>query len=152
MSDFLNDYYLQQLGIKRWTLRNVNTKNLEKSSVILGVFSDTHFGDANNLFKNILGGMQISETDLIVSNDLTALQKTSPKIIIALGESAANTLLNTKLLLNELRLNQYHYNNIPVFVSAHPMTLLLHPKQKKEAYQDWLFVKKYITKVGLSPN
>ena len=136
MNSALTNYYLQQLGIKRWELRN---------SIKFAVFTDSEFGRAQNLFKNILVGMQIVEKDLAIFTDLLALKKSSPKIIIALGESSANQLLNTQLSLQELRTQACNYNGIPVLVSEHPMALLLNPKQKKEAYQDWL-------KVGLSLN
>ena len=61
-----------------------------------------------------------------------------PKLILALGNSAAQQLLNSKSTMNRLR-GQFHYVdtiNAPILVSYHPTYLLASPNEKRKAWKD----------------
>ncbi len=59
-----------------------------------------------------------------------------PKIILAVGRIAAQTLLGTKQPLSELRGTVHHVNDIPVIVVYHPAYLLRSLLEKRKAWQD----------------
>lgn len=63
-----------------------------------------------------------------------------PKMILALGTFAAQTLLNTKETLGRLRGNIYDYSNsgriIKVMVTYHPAALLRNPNWKRPTWED----------------
>ena len=66
-----------------------------------------------------------------------------PKVILALGRFAAQTLLHTcvpevaNIPLGKLRGKIYRYQGIPVVVSYHPNYLLRTPQDKARAWADW---------------
>jgi len=66
-----------------------------------------------------------------------------PKLLVAVGRIAAHYLLNTKQALSQLRGHIYHYGHkkIPLIITYHPAYLLRNPRDKAQAWQDWLFVK-----------
>ncbi len=59
-----------------------------------------------------------------------------PKVIFALGRTAASALLMTDSTLASLRGRLHHYRDIPVVVSYHPAYLLRSPAAKAKAWQD----------------
>ncbi len=59
-----------------------------------------------------------------------------PKIILAIGRIAAQTLLNTDAPLARLRGKAHRVNNIPVVVVYHPAYLLRSLPEKRKAWQD----------------
>lgn len=59
-----------------------------------------------------------------------------PKIILAIGRIAAQTLLETKKPLAELRGERHFVNDIPVVVVYHPAYLLRSLLEKQKAWQD----------------
>jgi len=61
-----------------------------------------------------------------------------PKLIIALGRIAAQTLLGTTTALGKLRGQQYQFKEtgIPLLVTYHPAYLLRKPRDKRKAYED----------------
>lgn len=59
-----------------------------------------------------------------------------PKIILAIGRIAAQTLLNTDAPLARLRGKAHRLNNIPVVVVYHPAYLLRSLSEKRKAWQD----------------
>jgi DNA polymerase len=60
----------------------------------------------------------------------------SPKVIMALGGTAAETLLNTKRGLGDLRNQVHRYAGIPLIVTYHPAALLRNPNWKKPTWDD----------------
>lgn len=60
----------------------------------------------------------------------------SPRVICALGRTAANALLNTDLPLGALRGKRHRLGSIPVIVTYHPAHLLRHPEAKRDAWAD----------------
>ncbi|MBI1938498.1 MAG: uracil-DNA glycosylase [Ignavibacteriales bacterium] len=59
-----------------------------------------------------------------------------PKIILCLGRVAANSLLNKKLSLTDLRNNIYEFNGIKVMATYHPAALLRNPHWKRGCWED----------------
>lgn len=64
-----------------------------------------------------------------------------PKIIIAMGKVAAQTLLRTNLKITELRGEFTEYNKIPLMPTFHPKTLIVGPQFKGDAWADLKLVK-----------
>jgi uracil-DNA glycosylase family 4 len=59
-----------------------------------------------------------------------------PKIILALGKVAANTLLGNSHTMNALRGKLHRWRNIDVIVTYHPAALLRNPSWKKLCWED----------------
>jgi len=59
-----------------------------------------------------------------------------PKVIIALGRVAAQSLLESKVKVSELRQAHYDYLGIPLFVTYHPAYLLRKLSEKPQVWQD----------------
>ena len=59
-----------------------------------------------------------------------------PKIILAVGRIAAQTLLNTDMPLAGLRGKVHNLNNTPLVVVYHPAYLLRSLSEKRKAWQD----------------
>lgn len=61
-----------------------------------------------------------------------------PKLILALGNAAAQQLLKSKSTMSRLRGQLHYVDNIdaPVIVSYHPTYLLAAPNEKRKAWQD----------------
>ena len=61
-----------------------------------------------------------------------------PKLIVALGRFAVQTLLKSTEPLGKLRGRVYRYDDkIPIIVGYHPSYLLRAPTEKAKAWQDW---------------
>lgn len=59
-----------------------------------------------------------------------------PKMILALGRFAVNSLLGSDEAIGKLRGRVHRYEGIPVIVSYHPAYLLRSPSEKARAWQD----------------
>jgi DNA polymerase len=59
-----------------------------------------------------------------------------PKIILALGLTAVENLLNTKEPMARLRGRVLQYEGVPVMVTYHPAALLRNPAWKRPAWED----------------
>ncbi len=59
-----------------------------------------------------------------------------PKIIVALGKTAANALLGREATLGSLRGTVHAYNGIPLIITYHPAYLLRTPQDKAKAWED----------------
>jgi len=88
---------------------------------------------------------EIAACRLHLERQLSLLQ---PKLIVALGTFAAQTLLATGEPIGKLRGKVHHYKSIPLITTFHPAALLYHPQNKKLAWQDMLLVAKQL---GLKP-
>lgn len=62
-----------------------------------------------------------------------------PKLIVALGKTAATALLGRDATLGSLRGTLHDYNGIPLIVTYHPAYLLRSPGEKAKAWQDLCF-------------
>ncbi|MDP1592676.1 MAG: uracil-DNA glycosylase [Gallionella sp.] len=59
-----------------------------------------------------------------------------PKLIVALGKTAASALLDTDATIATLRGSVHDYNGTPLIVTYHPAYLLRSPMEKAKAWQD----------------
>lgn len=64
-----------------------------------------------------------------------------PKIIVALGRYAAQSLLKTNASVSSLRLRMHEYKGIPVIVTYHPAYLLRYLRDKEKAWADLCFAR-----------
>ena len=65
-----------------------------------------------------------------------------PSIIVALGKSAATTLLNVDASIASLRGRVHRYQGVPLVVTYHPAYLLRNLPDKAKAWQDLVFARK----------
>ena len=68
----------------------------------------------------------------------------APKVIVALGKSAAMRLLGTEASLASLRGRVHRYKDIPVVVTYHPSYLLRTLPEKAKAWEDLLFARRVL--------
>jgi len=59
-----------------------------------------------------------------------------PKVILAMGGTAAEALLHTKASLGSLRNKVHQYRGIPLIVTYHPAALLRNPNWKRPTWDD----------------
>ena len=69
----------------------------------------------------------------------TQIRWLSPKIIIALGATGAQTLLKTDTKIGALRGKLHYYGSIPLIATYHPAYLLRSPMEKAKVWQDMVF-------------
>jgi DNA polymerase len=69
---------------------------------------------------------------------IAQIENIRPKIICALGATAANTLLNNSLSMGAMRGQTYDYHGTPLLVTYHPAALLRNPNWKQPAWDDML--------------
>jgi DNA polymerase len=69
-----------------------------------------------------------------------------PKLILAMGRFAVQTLLNTDATIGSLRGSVHRYHGVPLIVTYHPAYLLRNLADKSKAWADLLFAKKTIEK------
>ena len=74
-----------------------------------------------------------------------------PKLILAMGRFAAQTLLNTDATIASLRGRVHSYAGVPLVVTYHPAYLLRTLPDKAKAWADLVFAKKLIENRGQSP-
>ena len=72
-----------------------------------------------------------------------------PGIIVALGASAARTLLNTRTGIGLLRGEFHRYMDTPVLVTYHPAALLRSPALKRPVWEDMKRLKSFMDEAGL---
>ena len=59
-----------------------------------------------------------------------------PKVVVALGKTAAANLLQTKQAIGELRGKMHSYQGTKLLVTFHPAYLLRNPPAKKDCWED----------------
>ena len=64
------------------------------------------------------------------------VQLVQPKIILALGRFAVQSLLRSSEPVGRLRGRVHHYQGVPLIVSYHPAYLLRNPEDKAKAWDD----------------
>jgi uracil-DNA glycosylase len=75
----------------------------------------------------------------------------SPRIIVALGRPAANTLLGTDAPISALRGRFHDRNGIQVMPTFHPAYLLREPDRKRDAWADLKLVMGELARLGIEP-
>ena len=64
------------------------------------------------------------------------IELVKPKVILAMGGTAAQSLLNTKQSLGSLRNLVHRFRGIPLIVTYHPAALLRNPNWKRPTWDD----------------
>lgn len=116
-------------------------------------------GAAGQLLTKILAAINLSREDVFICNVLKhrppqnrnpepreveacspylvrQLEIIRPKVIVAFGTFAAQTLLETKLSISKLRGQVHRYYGIPLVVTYHPAALLRNPAWKRPTWED----------------
>jgi DNA polymerase len=116
-------------------------------------------GAAGNLLNGILEAIGLRREDVYITNvvkcrppqnrkplpdEIAAcipylyrqIELIKPKVILALGSTAAEGLLGVKKSLGELRGKVHHFGKIPLVVTYHPAALLRNPNWKKPTWDD----------------
>ena len=65
-----------------------------------------------------------------------------PKLIVALGKPAAETLLNAEVKVGAARGRLFDYRGIPLIVTYHPAYLLRNLPDKAKAWEDLCFARR----------
>src|SRR5262249_60154598 len=71
-----------------------------------------------------------------------------PGIVVALGKSAATTLLNVDATIASLRGRVHRYRGVPLIVTYHPAYLLRNLPDKSKAWEDLLFARRTLRGTG----
>lgn len=79
---------------------------------------------------------QPDEVDACGPYLIRQLELIRPKVIVAFGTFAAQTLLNTKSPLGQLRGLVHRYHGTPLVVTYHPAALLRNPAWKRPTWED----------------
>ncbi len=117
------------------------------------------YGQAGQLLTKILQAVNLSREEVFILNVLKhrppgnrnplpdevsacrpylvrQVHLVAPKVILALGTFAAQSLLETKLSIGKLRGSVHRYHGIPVIVTYHPAALLRNPAWKRPTWED----------------
>jgi uracil-DNA glycosylase family 4 len=71
-----------------------------------------------------------------------------PRIIVALGKSAATTLLDVDATIGSLRGRVHRYGGVPLIVTYHPAYLLRNLPDKAKAWEDLLLARRTLEAAG----
>ncbi len=116
-------------------------------------------GQAGQLLTKIIEAINLTRDDVFIANvlkhrppgnrnplpeEVTAcspylvrqIELIRPKVILALGTFAAQTLLDTKLTIGKLRGQVHRYYGVPLVVTYHPAALLRNPSWKRPTWED----------------
>jgi DNA polymerase len=116
-------------------------------------------GQAGQLLTKILAAIDLSRDQVFICNVLKhrppgnrnprpeevdackpylirQIELLRPKVILAFGTFAAQTLLETKLPIGKLRGQVHRYHGVPLVVTYHPAALLRNPAWKRPTWED----------------
>ena len=116
-------------------------------------------GQAGQLLEKILAAIKFTRQDVFIVNVLKhrppgnrnplpdeisacspylvrQIELIRPKVLVALGTFAAQTLLETKLSISKLRGQIHRYYGVPLIVTYHPAALLRNPAWKRPTWED----------------
>jgi uracil-DNA glycosylase len=116
-------------------------------------------GQAGQLLEKILAAIKFTREDVFIVNVLKhrppgnrnprpeevsacspylvrQIELIRPKVLVALGTFAAQTLLETKLSIGKLRGQIHRYYGVPLIVTYHPAALLRNPSWKRPTWED----------------
>lgn len=125
------------------------------ASIVI-IDSDGYFyeGNSGGLLKKILAAMNLSPDQVCLCSisgfhELEQqILKNSPKVLITLGERAAQLLLGTDLSFETIRSRLQAYKDVMVMPTLAPSLLLKEPAFKRQVWEDMKQVMKY---ASLSP-
>ena len=89
-----------------------------------------------------------AEVQFCMEHFMSQQALTQAKIILAIGDKAAQALLKTRQPLASLRGQCHYINKIPVVVVEHPAYLLRSLLEKRQAWQDLCFAKQILNNEG----
>ncbi len=72
----------------------------------------------------------------------------APKVIVALGKSAANTLLEREATIGSLRGRIHRFRGVPLVVTYHPAYLLRTLADKAKAWEDLVLARRVLRDAG----
>ena len=130
-------------------------------------------GAAGQLLTKILGAIDLRREDVYICNVLKhrppgnrnprpeeviacspylirQIELIRPKVILALGTFAAQTLLDTKLSIGKLRSQIHRYYGVPLIVTYHPAALLRNPSWKRPAWEDVKLARRILDSAPIS--
>ena len=116
-------------------------------------------GDAGQLLTKILGAIQLEREHVYICNVLKhrppgnrdplpeevhacqpyllrQLELVKPRVILALGRFAAQTLLQTTTSIGQMRGQLHRFHGIPLIVTYHPAALLRNESWKRPTWED----------------
>ena len=128
-------------------------------------------GPAGQLLTKIIEAIQLSRDDVFIVNvlkhrppgnrnpmpeEVTAcspylvrqIELVRPKVILALGTFAAQTLLETKTTIGKLRGQIHRYYGVPLVVTYHPAALLRNPAWKRPTWEDVQLARRILDNTG----
>ncbi|MEE2876401.1 MAG: uracil-DNA glycosylase [Candidatus Neomarinimicrobiota bacterium] len=82
------------------------------------------------------------EIDLCIPYLERQLRMISPKLIVALGATAAHALLNVKTPLGQLRSKIWKWQDVNLVATYHPAALLRNASYKRPAWEDFQWIDK----------
>jgi len=129
-------------------------------------------GQAGKLLDKILGAIQLRREDVFICNVLKhrppgnrnplpdevaacspylvrQLELIRPKVIVAFGTFAAQTLLQTKDSIGKLRGAVHRYYGVPLIVTYHPAALLRNPAWKRPTWEDVQYARRILDGIGV---
>ena len=128
-------------------------------------------GQAGKLLTDILRAIKLSREEVFIANvmkhrppgnrnpvpdEITAcspyllrqVELIRPRVILALGTFAAQTLLDTKVAIGKLRGLMHWYHGTPLIATYHPAALLRNPGWKKPTWEDVKLVRRILDSVA----
>lgn len=128
-------------------------------------------GQAGQLLDKILIAIGLQRTDVYIANVLKhrppgnrnpmpdevqacspflirQIELIGPRVIVALGTFAAQTLLNTREGIGKLRGKIHRYYGVPLVVTYHPAALLRNPAWKRPTWDDVKLAKRLLDRTG----
>jgi DNA polymerase len=76
------------------------------------------------------------------------IELVAPRLLVALGKSAACTLLGIDASVASLRNRVHRYRDTPLIVTYHPAYLLRTPADKAKAWEDLLFARRTLRELA----
>ncbi|HXB27184.1 MAG TPA: uracil-DNA glycosylase [Gemmatimonadaceae bacterium] len=128
-------------------------------------------GKAGQLLTKILAAIDLKREDVFICNvlkhrpplnrnplpdEVTAcspylvrqIELIRPRVILAFGTFAAQTLLETKLSIGKLRGTLHRYYGVPLIVTYHPAALLRNPAWKRPTWDDVQHARRILDRTG----
>lgn len=132
-------------------------------------------GQAGRLLDNMLAAIDIARESVYIANVLKCrppknrnpeplevercsphlrrqIALVAPKLLVAMGRFAAQTLLATDASIASMRGKLYRYEGVPLLVTYHPAYLLRNLPDKAKAWEDLLFLKRTLADVASDDN
>ncbi len=85
-----------------------------------------------------------SEVEKCTPHLIHQIDLIQPKLIVALGKVAGQTLLKENMIIKEMRKKIHRYNNIPLIVTYHPAALLRNPSLKIDVWEDFQYIANFM--------